>query len=347
MIQIQALANTIEEELNGNLNAIAFDEHFKIHPTVGEYKRATTITAHYLQSTAQGGNFATKATLESATTFYYKGEAINPTNYDYAVVTADETHQNKTTEYEYQSGDWVFTKILTQVEIDKLAENVGAKRKYINGVLRSSSGSYTPVKHINNVLTTLMLEIAVPQDDIHEVEQTLTSWAESVIGEVYTMGNWNLLITPQPPTPSNARINSPIGELVPLLIVLEFQMIENGIISNAVAWTINSQEVDVSNDTISFNRNPDVKAMVNQGVSVANNQYETTTVAMTIAYKTTTIVKKLIDDLIGHTKDEIYTITRNDGYAVNFTGNFILTQGEIIEESGKIVALSLTFQPAG
>ena len=346
MIQIQALANTIEEELNGTLNAIAFDQHFKIHATVGEYKKATTITAHYLQATENGGNFATKATLESATTFYYKHETIVPKNYDYAVVTADETHQNKTTEYTYQDGDWVFNKILTQTEIDKLAENVGAKRSYINGVLRSSAGTFTPVKHVNNVLATIMLELAVPQEDVHEIEQTITSWEEDVIGEVYSMGNWNLLITPQPPTPSNARINSPLGEFIPYLIVLEYQMIENGIISNAVKWTINEQEVDATNAQITFNRNPDVIPLANQGENVANNQYETTAVSMVLAYKTTNIIKTLVNDLINHRKDQVYVISRDDGFADTYSGNFILTKGDIIEESGKIVALSLAFSPS-
>ena len=347
MIQIQALASTIEEELNGNLNAIAFDEHFRIHGTVGAYKHAITITEHYLQATALGGNFASKSALLSATDFYYKGRLIQPENYDYAVVTADETQDGETTEYSYQDGDWVFVKVLSQVEIDKLAENVGAKRKFINGVLRSTAGAYTPVKHINNVLTTVTLEIAAPQDKVHEIEQTLTSWAESVIGEVYTMGRWNLLITPQPPVPGTAKINSPLGELVPYLVVLEFQMIENGIISNAVQWTINGQDVDTSSNTTSFDRNPDTKSLANQAVCVSGNQYEANTIALVLAYKTTAIMKTIVNDLINHRKDEIYTIARNDGFADTFSGNFVLTKGEIIEESGKIVALSLSFAPAG
>lgn len=347
MIQIQALAQTIEEELNGNLNAIAFDQHFKIHATVGEYRKASIITAHYITSSSEGGNFATKAALLSATTFYYAGETITPKNYDYAVVTADETHSNNTTEYEYQSGEWIFVKVLTQIEIEHLEENVGKKRKYINGVLRSSAGTYTPVKHINNVLTTLMLEIAVPQDKMHEVEQTLTSWSESVIGEVYTMGNWNLLITPQPPTPGVAKEDSPLGDIVPELMVLEFQMIENGIISNAVQWTINGQAVDLSSDTISINRNPDVKPMANQGYCVASNQYQDDSIVMTLAYKTTTIMKKIVEDLLDRNKDEVYTITRNDGFAETFTEDCIITNGSIVEQSGKIVAVTLTFRPVG
>ena len=346
MIQIEALATTIEAELNGNLNAVSFNQHYKIHPTVGVYRQALTITAHYLQATENGGNFATKSALESATAFYYKGEEITPQNYDYAVVTADATHQGQTTEYSYQDGDWVFEKVLTQVEIDRLSEDVGAKRKFINGVLRSSAGTYTPVKHINNVLTELVLELAVPQEFVHEIEQTLSSWSESVIGEVYEMGNWNLLITPQPVTPGTAKIDTPLGEFIPLYVSLSIQMIENGVISNAVSWQINGQDVDISNGTINFNRTPDSMPLVNQGVSKTTNAYVVESIAIVLAYKTTEIIRKLMNDLINNRKDEVYTITRNDGFADNYTGDFIMTKGDINEESGKIVSLSLSFAPS-
>ena len=42
MVQIAALAQSIEDELNGSLNAVALGIQFKIHSTVGNYKKAIT-----------------------------------------------------------------------------------------------------------------------------------------------------------------------------------------------------------------------------------------------------------------------------------------------------------------
>ena len=72
-----------------------------------------SVTAFYITSDTEGSPFATKAALDNAAVYYYAGTARVPTANDYCVVLEDETHENKTVRYVYQStvagaGTWAF-----------------------------------------------------------------------------------------------------------------------------------------------------------------------------------------------------------------------------------------------
>lgn len=267
MQQITALAKSIEQELNDNLNANAFGLKFKIHANAGNYKKA--------------------------------------------VLKAD-----------------------------------GTRQKFINGVLRGSTGNYVPVKGLNNLFATLMLEFAVPQDKCEQMEMVLNSWTESVLGEVFSLDGWNLLITPQPATPGLAKDTSPIGATVPFLVALNVQLIKDGLISNVVKWTVNGQAIQFENVSGTWNRTPDIKPKANKGTCVADNQYENQTLVVIMAYTYSAIVQKIANDIINHNIDAVYNITRDDGFADKMEQDFILTNAEINEQSGKIVSFTLTFNPA-
>lgn len=267
MLQTTALAKSIEEELNENLNATAFGLKFKIHANAGNFKRATLNTN-------------------------------------------------------------------------------GTRQRYINGVLRGSAGNYVPVKGLNNLFATLMLELAVPQDKTDQVEVVLNSWTESVLGEVHQMGKWALLITPQPATPGLAKDASPIGATVPFLVALSVQLIQNGLISNMVQWTINGEAVQFDSVTQVWNRTPDVKPMANKGYTIADNQYENQSLAVVLPYSYSNIVQKIANDILGHKIDEVYTLKRVDGFAEDTEQEFVMTNAQMNEQSGKIVSMTLSFAPA-
>ncbi len=57
------------------------------------------MAAHFVSKDALNSNFATKAELDSATTFYHAGTAYIPTMHDYVVVLSDETSGNAQTRY--------------------------------------------------------------------------------------------------------------------------------------------------------------------------------------------------------------------------------------------------------
>lgn len=221
----------------------------------------------------------------------------------------------------------------------------GSRQKYINGVLRSSAGTFVPVKGLNNLFASLMLELAVPQDKTNEVEQILNAWNESVLGEVFTSGTESFLITPQPATPGLAKDASPIGATVPFLVALSVQFIENGLVSNAVKWTINGTEVQFESVSGTWNRTPDVNAKVNTGLCVAYNQFESETLSMILPFSYNTIVQTIMNDIANHNIDKVYTITRNDGFTDEMSGSFVLTNAQLNEQSGKVVSLTLTFNP--
>lgn len=232
----------------------------------------------------------------------------------------------------------------------------GTKQAYVNGILRATGGDYTPISNINNLQTNMVLELAVPKDQAHDIELITTSWAEDILGEIYTIGSWTYLITPTPATPGQLDDRTPLGEVIPYTMILGIQIIKNGMIGNAVNWTItsgteivNEQEVPitgrigVTNASFGTTRTPDTKPKANQGFCTTENQYESAMINLTFPYSFTKIVKKIVNDILTENWDEEYLITRSDSYADTITRKCVMTQGNIIEESGKIVAVTCSF----
>ena len=223
----------------------------------------------------------------------------------------------------------------------------GKKQRYVNGVLRNSTGNYTPVKGLNNLLSTLMLEFAVQQDDTEKVQLIIDSWSESIIGSVYQLDKtWQILITPQPAAPGTVKNTTPLGSTLPMLVVLEIQLIKDGLISNAVEWSINGQTVMASNVSMTFNRTPDVKPRANKKYCSALNQYEVRSISMVLPLSFSNINKQIANDLFSCNKDVAYTIKRVDGFLTDFEADFLLTSADWAEQSNKIVTMTLTFVPA-
>jgi len=223
----------------------------------------------------------------------------------------------------------------------------GKLQKKTNGVLRATTGNWTPVKSLNNLMTTLVLEFAVEQDKCDSTMLVLDSWSEQVIGAVYGLAkDVQMLITPSPATPGQAKNTAPLGAMIPLTVVLDIQLIKGGLISNAVGWTCNGLDLAPSNVSVSFNRTPDTVAKANQNVARTNNQYEVRSVVMVLPLVFTDIDKKLMDDMFLGNKDEVYLLERKDGFFPDYSDNFIITNGDYAEESGKIATLTLTFAPA-
>ena len=88
-----------------------------------------SITAYYITKNAAWDQFATKAELTAATTFYSGWVVRVPTRNDYCIVASDETHDNAVVRYIYQNGQWEFQYIvnetaLTQAQLDALNSGI-------------------------------------------------------------------------------------------------------------------------------------------------------------------------------------------------------------------------------
>lgn len=115
------------------------------------------LAAFYIESTAAGGAFATKAALTGATTFYNGGQPRVPTTNDYAIVLSDESQQQNadgtypTTRYSWQggtypTGQWGFQYIvnntpLTQAQVDAI--NSGITKQKIASMDAATAAKYT------------------------------------------------------------------------------------------------------------------------------------------------------------------------------------------------------------
>lgn len=68
-------------------------------------KAVEGVAAYYITSNAKGDAFETRADLENASVYYSGGRPRVPTRNDYAVVLADETHENQRWQYIYDGGE--------------------------------------------------------------------------------------------------------------------------------------------------------------------------------------------------------------------------------------------------
>lgn len=86
----------------------------------------TNLSARYLTKNANGDSFLTYAELVAGP-WYYGGSQVLRDRNDYAFVQQDETHENKSSRYVYQAGEWLF-----QYTIDTGASLITDVR--VNGV---------------------------------------------------------------------------------------------------------------------------------------------------------------------------------------------------------------------
>lgn len=86
------------------------------------------VAAYYVTADATGNAFATKAALDTGP-YYHDGTARTPTENDYAIVSADETHDNACTRYSYTGSQWSFQYIVndtpfTQAQINAINSGI-------------------------------------------------------------------------------------------------------------------------------------------------------------------------------------------------------------------------------
>ena len=144
-----------------------------------------SITAYYITKNAAWDQFATKAELLAATTFYSGGVVRVPTRNDYCIVASDETHDNAVVRYIYQNGQWEFQYIvnetaLTQAQLDALNSGI------TSGKVSSYDSAVTTISWYGNIVTHNTSEFATstqwgkadsalqPNDNISELNND--SW---------------------------------------------------------------------------------------------------------------------------------------------------------------------------
>lgn len=93
-----------------------------------------SIAAYFITKNANGDSFATKAELDSTTTFYSGGVERVPTRNDYCIVIKDETHDNATTRYIYNNNwEYQYTINETPLTAEQLAAiNSGITSELVN-----------------------------------------------------------------------------------------------------------------------------------------------------------------------------------------------------------------------
>ena len=120
-----------------------------------------SVTAYYITKDAQGNQWATRAELFAATTFYSWWVVRVPTKNDYTIVLSDEQHDNATTRYIYNNGwEYQYTvneTAMTQAQLDAInswitAAKVSTYDWYASAIAwkQATLVSGTNIKTVNN-----------------------------------------------------------------------------------------------------------------------------------------------------------------------------------------------------
>lgn len=128
-----------------------------------------SMAAFYITSDVAGDPFATRAAL-IAGPYYFRGQLRTPTQNDYALVSEDETHDDLTSRYMYDGGQWVWQYTLnntrfTQAQIDAINSGI------TDGLVAKISTNETA---INNHITdkTNPHEVTKAQVGLSNVDNT-------------------------------------------------------------------------------------------------------------------------------------------------------------------------------
>ena len=238
--------------------------------------------------------------------------------------------------------------------INPLRQENNTLKNYINGVLVQATGDFTKIECIENINSNYTLEFIVKQNEVEEVRRIISDWASCKVGKVYSVGDTNYLLTPTLAETGYAK-DSRLGSSVPLRVNINVQSIARGLLSNMVTWSIKKLNYDenapeeeiwetlkLENANISINRTTSSLPHPNKNYMVSSNAYTTTTISIIIPYSFNEVNNRIIQNLLTDNKNEIFEIKRNDTINI-VTEKFILVNGSINEESGKIVSIQCTF----
>lgn len=155
-----------------------------------------SVTAYYITKDAQGNQWATRAELFAATTFYSGGVVRVPTKNDYTIVLSDEQHDNATTRYIYNSGwEYQYTvneTAMTQAQLDAInswitSAKVSTYDGYASTIAwkQATLVSWTNIKTVNSTSLLGSGNIAVQAtiSDLATIRTNATNWATVVSGD--------------------------------------------------------------------------------------------------------------------------------------------------------------------
>jgi hypothetical protein len=118
----------------------------------------TSMASRLLTFNSTGSPFATKAALLAATTFYYAGSTVTPSNNDYVVVQADETQSGGQVRYVYQGTTWAFAYVINAAPFT--AAQSGAINSNITQALTTKLSALPDNTTLTNALNAKQNNIA-------------------------------------------------------------------------------------------------------------------------------------------------------------------------------------------
>lgn len=211
-----------------------------------------SVAAYYITKNAAWDQWANRAELFAATTFYSGWVIRVPTKNDYTIVLSDENHDNATTRYIYNNGwEYQYTvneTAMTQAQLDALNSGITASKVANYDTLNTKTFSWT-------WNTTLWQEV---------YDWIKTTWHYALV-QVYNWANswrWNVVFSPTTTTTGNIdswiyehthQTNSWVyyGELNRLRMV-----VSNWIVSSVSEYgdvIFNNWHVVIKNDTAPSN----------------------------------------------------------------------------------------------
>ena len=281
------------------------------------------VAAYYITADATGNAFATKAALDAGP-YYHDGTARTPTENDYAIVSADETHNNTCTRYSYTGSQWSFQYIVNDTPFTQAQINA------INSGITSTL--------VSNYSTH------IADTTIHVTSSDKTTWngkQAAITGAATTITSSNL-------TASRALISNSSGKVAVSDVTSTELGYLDGVTSAIQTQLDNKVDKTTSNTKIYATTNAGAQTTLdysigNEGATIAQRTSAgQLAVAQTPTENTHAASKKYVDD--GLSGKEA-TIT---GAATTITSNDLTAEYALVSDSnGKVAVSSVTATELG
>ena len=281
------------------------------------------VAAYYITADATGNAFATKAALDAGP-YYHDGTARTPTENDYAIVSADETHNNTCTRYSYTGSQWSFQYIVNDTPFTQAQINA------INSGITSTL--------VSNYSTH------IADTTIHVTSNDKTTWngkQAAITGAATTITSSNL-------TASRALISNSSGKVAVSDVTSTELGYLDGVTSAIQTQLNNKVDKTTSNTKIYATTNAGAQTTLdysigNEGATIAQRTSAgQLAVAQTPTENTHAASKKYVDD--GLSGKEA-TIT---GAATTITSNDLTAEYALVSDSnGKVAVSSVTATELG
>lgn len=243
------------------------------------------------------------------------------------------------------SNEFVF-KIFTNAQeyTDGITDAPRRTVKYVWGIIQAVPGStIVPIQGLNSYGIAYSIQFAADYLKRNEIYAIISDYVQQNIGTSAMLNGYASVVNFDLPTPGQIEQFTAIGKILPITLVVRYQFIKGGKLSNDIKISINDEAMLVLSSAFLRARTPDTTWLLNEEEMQTAIGQQGLTINIDIAYTTGgQVVKDLAADIIAGKLLQTYNLSYNDGI-IDKNWLVVLQDGALNMEAQKVASISLSF----